>query len=136
MGQSKKPESHFVCNPVEQSGDDNKNLSDAELSACPQKCNFTVEKKKYRIKSGYILREIAGEYAIIPVNEECMITNAVMIPNDTAVFFWKAFQQISTIEDIVQKGISEYEAAEDTIRNATQRFVNDALKYQILEEVD
>lgn len=135
MGQSEKPESHFVRNPVEQSGNDNKNLSAAESAAYPQKGVFT-EKKKYHIKSGYILREIAGDYAIIPVNEECMITNAVMIPNDTAVFFWKAFQQISTIEDIVQKGISEYEAAEDTIRNAAQRFVNDALKYQILEEVD
>lgn len=135
MGQSEKDESHFVRNPAEQSENDNKNLLDAVSAAYPQK-SFFMEKKKYRIKSDYILREIAGDYAIIPVNEECMITNAVMIPNDTAVFFWKAFQQISTIEDIVQKGISEYEAAEETIRNAAHRFVNDALKYQILEEVD
>ena len=41
------------------------------------------------------------------------------------------------LQDILdrQNGIVN-EAAEETIRNAAHRFVNDALKYQILEEVD
>lgn len=91
--------------------------------------------KQYRIRQGFILREIAGEYAIVPIGEECMITNAVMTPNDTAVFLWKVFQKPSTTEDAVRKGIQEYDASEDTIRNATKRFVNDTLKNGILEEV-
>ncbi len=90
--------------------------------------------KKYCIKPGYILREIAGEYAIIPVDEECMISNAVMVPNDTAVFLWKAFQQPSTIEDVVRKGIREYDTTEVTIRNAVNRFIEEALRYKIIEE--
>lgn len=92
--------------------------------------------KKYCIKPGYILREIAGEYVIVPVDEECMISNAVMSPNDSAVFFWKVFQTPHTKEDAVRKGMQEYDVEETTIRSAVNRFLKDALKYKIIEEVD
>lgn len=134
MKQYKKPEYHFVHNSGGLSGDEIAKLTDEELAEYLHKCNFTEEKKKYRIKSGYILREIAGEYAIVPIDEECLITNAVMVPNDSAVFLWNVFQQPTTIEDVVQKGIKEYEVTEDKIRNAVKRFVEDTLKYQILKE--
>lgn len=92
--------------------------------------------KKYCIKPGYILREIAGEYVIVPVDEECMISNAVMSPNDSAVFFWKVFQTPHTKEDAVRKGMQEYDVEEETIRSAVYRFLKDTLKYKIIEEVD
>ena len=131
-----KPEFHFVHSADEPSKDEIANLSDDELTEYLRKCSFTKLKKKYRIKSGYVLREIAGEYALIPVDTEGPFTNAIMAPNDSAVFFWKAFQQPSTIEDVVRKGIQEYDTTEETIRNATHRFVEDTLKYHLLEEVE
>ena len=59
-----------------------------------------------------------------------------MAPNDTAVFLWKAFQKPSTKEDVVRRGMEEYEASEEIIRNSINRFVEESLKYKILEEVD
>ena len=38
----------------------------------------TIKEKKYRVSADYLLREIAGEYAIIPVGAACQISNAVM----------------------------------------------------------
>ena len=32
-----------------------------------------INEKKYRVNSDYLLREIAGEYAIIPVGTACQI---------------------------------------------------------------
>lgn len=127
MNQNMKPEFPFTDNSSELSGD--------KLDEYLKNDNNTEENKRYRIRSGYILREIAGEYAIIPVDEESLITNAVMAPNDTAVFLWKAFLYPSTIEDVVKKGMQEYDATEETIRNATYRFVEETLRYRILEEV-
>lgn len=127
MNQNMKPEFPFTDNSIELSGD--------KLDEHLKNDNNTEENKRYRIRSGYILREIAGEYAIIPVDEESLITNAVMAPNDTAVFLWKAFLYPSTIEDVVKKGMQEYDATEETIRNATYRFVEETLRYRILEEV-
>lgn len=127
MSQNMKPEFPFTDNSSELSGD--------KLDEHLKNDNNTEENKRYRIRSGYILREIAGEFAIIPVDEESLITNAVMAPNDTAVFLWKAFLYPSTIEDVVKKGMQEYDATEETIRNATYRFVEETLRYRILEEV-
>lgn len=45
-----------------------------------------IKETKYRVSADYLLREIAGEYAIIPVGAAYQISNAVMVPNDTAVF--------------------------------------------------
>lgn len=135
MRQYKKPEFHFVSNTGELNDNEIARLSDEDLAKYLQTCNYTEEKKKYCINQGFILREIAGEYAIVPVGEECMITNAVMTPNDTAVFLWKAFQEPCTTEDVVKKGMHDYDADEETIRSATKRFVKDTLKYGILEEV-
>ena len=88
-----------------------------------------INEKKYRVNSDYLLREIAGGYAII------QISNAVMVPNDTAAFLWNAFQQPRTISEVVAQALEEYEAAEDTIQNSALNFVHDTLRYALLEEV-
>lgn len=92
--------------------------------------------KRYQIKSSYILREIAGEYAIVPVDEESVISNAVMLPNETAVFLWKAFQEPCTMDEVVKKALCEYDAEEEIIQNAVARFMRETLTYKMMMEVE
>ena len=138
MKDYKKPEFHFIRNPDELSGNELAKLSDDALSKYLNSDGYQREKKKYRIKPGYILREIAGEYVIVPVGAESKspLENTVMAPNGSAVFIWKSFEQPSTLEDVVIQGIMEYEVEEDTIRRSIKRFISEMLEYQILEEVD
>ena len=132
----KKPEFHFVRNTGGLSGEEIARLSDDELTEYLKKDSCAKEKKKYCIRPGFIVREIAGEYTIIPTDTESLISNAIMAPNDSAVFLWRAFEQPAPIEDVVIKGIQKYDVAEETMRNSTERFVRDSLRYKILEEVD
>ena len=134
--QYKKPEYHFVRNNGGLSGEEIAKLSEDELAEYLSRDSFKEQKRKYRIKSGYILREIAGEYAIVPVDTESVFSNAVMAPNDSAVFLWKVFEQPSTIEDVVMKGMQEYDVTEDVIRKSTEHFIEESLKYEILEEAE
>ena len=134
MDQYVKPEFHFVHLSGKLSGEELAKLSDEELADYLKRNHFAEEKKKYCIKSGYILREIAGEYAIVPVDAEGWNSNAMMTPNDTAVFLWKAFQHPRTKEDVVRKGLEEYDTTEEILRNAIQRFIEDGLTYRILKE--
>ena len=136
MKQYKKPEFHFARIPGGLSGDEIAKLSDDRFRECLEKNSYVNEKKKYRIKPGFVLREIAGEYTIIPVDAESRIFNAIMVPNDSAVFLWKIFEQSSTIEDAVINGVQSYNATEDIIRNSIEHFVKESLKYQVLEEVE
>lgn len=135
MGEYKRPES--VRNPGGLSGNELAKLSDDGPSRYLHDDSYQREKKKYRIKPGYILREIAGEYAIVPAGAEnkSLLENTVMVPNGSAVFIWKSFEQPSTLEDVVIRGMLEYEVEEDTIRRSIKRFINEMLEYQILEEV-
>ena len=136
MKEYKRPEFHFVRNPGGLSGNELARLSDDELSRYLKDNRYLQEKKKYRIKPDFILREIAGEYAIVPVGSDNAFSNAMMAPNHTAVFLWKEFEHASTIQDVVIHAMEQYDTEEERIRESVDKFVKESLKYQVLEEVE
>lgn len=128
-------EYHFVRNSGGLSGKELAKLSDDELAEYLRQDSILQEKKKYRINPDFILREIAGEYTIIPTGGNNVFSNAVMAPNGTAVFLWEAFQQPSTIQDVVVEAMQKYDATEEQIYNSISNFVKQSLEFKVLEEV-
>ena len=128
-------EYHFVRNSGGLSGKELAKLSDDELAEYLRQDSVLQEKKKYRINPDFILREIAGEYTIIPTGGNNVFSNAVMAPNETAVFLWEAFQQPSTIQDVVVEAMQKYDATEEQIYNSISNFVKQSLEFKVLEEV-
>ena len=135
MKDYKKPEFHFIRNPDELSGNELAKLSDDELAEYLRQDSILQEKKKYRINPYFILREIAGEYTIIPIGGDNVFSNAVMAPNGTAVFLWEAFQQPSTIQDVVVEAMQKYDVTEEQIYKSISNFVKQSLEFKVLEEV-
>ena len=128
-------EYHFVRNSGGLSGKELAKLSDDELAEYLRQDSILQEKKKYRINPDFILREIAGEYTIIPTGGDNVFSNAVMAPNETAVFLWEAFQQPSTIQVVVVEAMQKYDATEEQIYNSISNFVKQSLEFKVLEEV-
>ena len=128
-------EYHFVRNSGGLSGKELAKLSDDELAEYLRQDSILQEKKKYRINPDFILREIAGEYTIIPTGGDNVFSNAVMAPNGTAVFLWEAFQQPSTIQDVVVEAMQKYDATEEQIYKSISNFVKQSLEFKVLEEV-
>lgn len=128
-------EYHFVRNSGGLSGKELAKLSDNELAEYLRQDSILQEKKKYRINPDFILREIAGEYTIIPTGGDNVFSNAVMAPNGTAVFLWEAFQQPSTIQDVVVEAMQKYDATEEQIYKSISNFVKQSLEFKVLEEV-
>lgn len=128
-------EYHFVRNSGGLSGKELAKLSDDELAEYLRQDSILQEKKKYRINPDFILREIAGEYTIIPTGGNNVFSNAVMAPNETAVFLWEAFQQPSTIQDVVVEAMQKYDATEEQIYKSISNFVKQSLEFKVLEEV-
>ena len=128
-------EYHFVRNSGGLSGKELAKLSDDEFAEYLRQDSILQEKKKYRINPDFILREIAGEYTIIPTGGDNVFSNAVMAPNGTAVFLWEAFQQPSTIQDVVVEAMQKYDATEEQIYNSISNFVKQSLEFKVLEEV-
>ena len=132
MQRFQKPEYHFVRNSGGLYGKDFTELSDDSLAEYLRQDSILQEKKKYRINPDFILREIAGEYTIIPTGGDNVFSNAVMAPNGTAVFLWEAFQQPSTIQDVVVEAMQK---TEEQIYNSISNFVKQSLEFKVLEEV-
>ena len=130
-----EPALHFVPNSGGLSGEKIARLSDGELAAYLRQCRFGEAKQCYQIDPGYVLRQISGEAAIVPVDATCTIQNAVMTPNGPAAFLWTLFQTPATEEDAVQQGLQRYEGPEDVIRNDVRRFIRESLRLGILKEV-
>ncbi len=136
MKEYKKMDFHYVRNSGGLSDKELSKLPEEELEEYLKQDSFIQEKKKYKIKSDFILREIAGEYAIVPVGSDNPFSNAMLMPNDSAVFLWKAFERPNTVQDVVTKGMQEYEVTEDVIKKSIEQFVKESLEYRILEEVE
>ncbi len=92
--------------------------------------------QKYRISSGFVLRQIAGEYIIVPIDGQSEISNAIMTPNDTAGFLWKEFSEPSSMEQVISRVVTEYEGSEEEIREDVIGFVEQSVNLGILVEVD
>ena len=111
-------------------------LSDEEPEEYLKRIGYEQAKKRYRIHPDFALREIAGEYAIVPLGETQFFTNAMMTPNKTAAFLWQAFSEPSTEEDVVMRALERFDGEEADIRRDVDRFMKESLDKQVLMEVD
>lgn len=74
-----------------------------------------------KIKEGFLLREVAGQTVVIPVST-AMELNAMITLNETGTFLWKAMQEETTEEALVQALLGEYDVDEATATEAVKAF--------------
>ena len=55
-----------------------------------------------RIKKEFVLREIAGDYVIIPTGKTVLEINGLITVNEVGVSIWKMLQEEVTFDQIVQ----------------------------------
>ena len=131
-----KPEMHYIRCEGELTGEEMLQLSDEELEEYLKRIGYEQSKKRYRIHPDFALREIAGEYAIVPLGETQFFANAMMMPNKTATFLWQAFSESSTEEDVVLRALGRFDGEEAEIRRDVEMFMKESLEKQVLMEVD
>ena len=71
-----------------------------------------------KIKDGYMLRNVAGKYIVVPVGEETMDFNGIITTNETGAFLWISLENEISQADLLKAFLNEYEideqiAAED-----------------------
>ena len=85
-----------------------------------------------RINKEYVLREIAGDYIIIPVGATALEFNGLITVNEVGVTLWNMLQEEVTMEDLVQGVLAEYDVQEEVAREDIQEFLNELVKGGIL----
>lgn len=76
-----------------------------------------------KIKDGFLLKEIAGEYIVVPVGENLVDFSAMIALNETGAFLWDKLKVDKTKKQLINDVLSEYNIDEDTITKDIDEFV-------------
>lgn len=85
-----------------------------------------------KIEKEFILREIAGDYVIVPTGKTALEFNGLITVNELGAFIWKKLQQEVTEDELIQVILEEYEVDEETARHDVEEFLNKLTECKIL----
>ena len=87
-----------------------------------------------KIKTGYVIREIAGQYMAIPVGKRVNDLHGMIALNETGAFIWKLLDQEMSEEELTKAITEEYEVSFDDAMAAVKEFHGLMLKEGVLED--
>lgn len=76
-----------------------------------------------KIKDGFILRNVAGNYIVVAVGETVKHFNGVINLNETGAFLWKQLENDVDEQGMLKALLEEYEVDEAVAANDVRKFV-------------
>lgn len=86
-----------------------------------------------KVQKEFVLREIAGDYVIIPTGKTVLTFNGLITVNEVGADLWKMLQSDVTFEDLVQGILKDYDVDEETAREDIREFLDTLIRGGILE---
>lgn len=88
-----------------------------------------------KIKSGFELQEVCGEFIIVPTGEENIDFSKIISLNPTAADIWKGISSMNefSIEDMVRILLEEYEVDEKTAREDCEMIAERWREMELIE---
>lgn len=86
-----------------------------------------------KVKSGYLLREIAGTHVIVPIGERVIEFKGMMTPNDTGAFIWSRLASDITYDQLLSAILDEYEVDRMTAKADLDEFLQEACRIGVIE---
>lgn len=77
-----------------------------------------------KLKSGFMLRAIAGQWVVVPLGERVVEFNGIMTLNETAVHLWRLLEKGANEDELVKSLLSEYEVDADTATHDVRALMN------------
>lgn len=82
-----------------------------------------------------MLREICGEWTIVPMGERLMEFNGMMRLNETGAFIWKCMEQETTAGQVAEKLFAEYNlSSREQAQEEVEAFVANLRKEGLVED--
>lgn len=87
-----------------------------------------------KVNREFVLREIAGDYIIIPTGKTVLEFNGLITVNEVGVSLWKMLQEEVTFDDLVEGILKEYDVDEEIAREDIREFLDRIIESGILTE--
>ena len=85
-----------------------------------------------KLKKGFVLREVAGETVVVPVEAELNF-NGMITLNEAAKVLWSVLENETSTEDLIKAILSEFDVDEKTAQNDVDAFVQKLKGLDFLE---
>ncbi len=86
-----------------------------------------------KIKDGFILREIAGNFIVIAIGNAVKDFNGVITLNETGAFLWKQLEKGATKEQLLEALLNEYEVDNQVAEQHIDKFIEKLTNAQLLK---
>lgn len=86
-----------------------------------------------KIKQGFMLREVAGNFVVVAVGEASKNFNGVINLNESGAFLWKQLMSETTNDKLLDALLNEYDVSEEIAKKDIEMFVNKLKEADILE---
>lgn len=87
-----------------------------------------------RLKDGFVLREIAGSFMVVPVGRRTQEVPGVIALTETGALLWRMLEKGAEEGDFVRSLLDEYDVSEDRAAGDVRAFVAKAREQGLLEE--
>lgn len=89
---------------------------------------------KYITNSDYVLREIVGEYMLIPTGKLSMRTNGVVTISESVAYLWKKMDEGKTVSQLCELLLEEYEVDRATALSDVNEMIDSMCEMEILKK--
>lgn len=77
-----------------------------------------------KIKEGFMLREIAGSWIVVPIGQRVVEFRGLMTLSESGAQLWRKLESGADVEDLVALLMAEYDMDEKTVRDDIREFLS------------
>ena len=89
-----------------------------------------------KVSKNFILREIAGEYILVPVGAGAAKISGLVAMNELGCFIFKALQENRTMEALLDAIVAEYDVDRETAQADAREFLKQLDEIGGLDQTD
>ena len=78
-----------------------------------------------KIKSGFMLREVAGQWVVVPLGEKVVEFNGIMTLTESGAMLWKVMEQGTNINSLIEILLQEYDIDSVTAAEDVNEFIKE-----------
>ncbi|MBE7056436.1 MAG: PqqD family protein [Ruminococcaceae bacterium] len=87
-----------------------------------------------KIKDGYVLREVAGNWIVLPLASETVNFSGMLTLNNSGVVLWRLLEQGASKDRLVKALTDEYEVSLEQAASDVDSFINKLINTGCVEE--
>ena len=86
-----------------------------------------------KIKDGFILREVAGNFIVVAVGNAVKKFNGVITLNEVGAFLWKKLSDGATEAELVDAVLEDYEVERQVAEQDVKAFIEKLIQAELLK---